>query len=151
MFHKRLDNAKIYSLIVHGRKYTILSVQLAKSLEEAFYLAKKEFVDKNPQLGEDMVGAKIGLFEIREVADFLLGSEIKKMVFDSGLTTAEKEKNDLKEKDKKEKNKFIRFLIDSQNTEILHKNKNLFTENEIKYVEEQIAAKKILKDKNKEK
>ena len=44
-----------------------------------------------------------------------------------------------------QKNKFIKFLIDNKNTEILEKNKDLFSENEIKYIKEKITESKSKK------
>lgn len=168
---KSFVNKKIYSLLVEGRDYTFLSVQLAESLEEAFILAKKEFFKKSPGSEESMLGARIGLFEIKEIPELFFGQDIQQAINSSDirqvvsaideLKKGEVQKNgelrnqDIKKKlDVKpsegmtqemrslEKNKFIKFLIDNKNTEILEKNKNLFTENEIKYIQEKIAENK---------
>ena len=163
IFKKEVTNTKLYCLVVEGREYTSLSVQLANSLEEAFFLAKREFISKNPHLEEKLIGAKIGLFEIKEIPELFFGTKWRNMsnssvgrnstLSEMGIKKAEKQeltKTENVEKDKMiEKNKFMKFLIDNSNTEILEKNKNLFTKNEIKYVEDKIADKETLKQKTK--
>lgn len=150
---KELTNTKLYCLVVEGREYTSLSVQLATSLEEAFFLAKRDFVSKNPHLEEKLIGAKIGLFEVKELPELFFGSNLGNLTSPSiGIKKIEKQYQpiEIKKDEKSEKNKFIKFLIDNQNTEILEKNKNLFTKNEIKYVQERITAKKALKENKKD-
>lgn len=153
---KELTNTRLYCLVVEGREYTSLSVQIARSLEEAFFLAKREFVNKNPHLEEKLIGAKIGLFEVKELPELFFGSSLGNLTSPSiGIKKIEKNKIspyqpvEIKKDENLEKNKFIKFLIDNQNTEILEKNKNLFTDNEIKYVQEKITAKKTVKENKK--
>lgn len=65
---------KIYSLLLESRDTTVLSMQKAYSLEEAFMLAKLEFENQNPaQVGilNPLIGAKIGLFTIKSIDDLL--------------------------------------------------------------------------------
>lgn len=151
---KELTNTRLYCLVVEGREYTSLSVQLARSLEEAFFFAKREFVSKNPYLKEKLIGAKIGLFEVRELPELIFGSSLGNLTNSSTEIKRIEKKQDqpieIKKDEKLEKNKFIKFLIDNQNLEILKKNQNLFTENEIKYVQDKIAVKKTSKETKKD-
>ena len=170
LIQKSFVNKKIYSLLVEGMDYTFLSVQLAGSLEEAFVLAKKDFFKKSPGSEGSMLGARIGLFEIKEIPELFFGQEVQHAIKSSDIQQViksfrELEKNksqkneEFKNQDiKKElkvrsltedvsyqKNKFIKFLIDNKNTEILEKNKDLFSENEIKYIKEKITESKSKK------
>lgn len=149
--HKVLKgNIKIYSLIIEGKEYTFLSTQLARSLEEAFAFAKNDFIRKNPNLEERMLGAKIGLFEIKELSELFFESGFAKENIFQKVKADNKEGEKLETKNKDnpndQKNKFLKFIIDSKSTEILNKNKNLFTDNEIKYVQDKI----LLSNKEKE-
>ena len=60
---------KIYALFLESKQTFFLSVQAAWSLEEAFSLAKLEFLKMNPFVrGQNSLeGAKIGLFAIKSI------------------------------------------------------------------------------------
>lgn len=68
--HEKTVVPKIYGILIESNKNFFLSVQYAYCLEEAFYLAKLEFIDQNAKLGKfasTLEGAKIGLFTTREI------------------------------------------------------------------------------------
>ena len=110
-----------------------LTIQIARSLEEAFVLAKKEFANKNTTLAQDIIGAKIVLFEIKEIPK-LSEERFKENSFNIYKDSKNIEnKTEIEEEDKKfEKNLFIKYLINNRDKEILSKN------NEIKYIENEI-------------
>lgn len=145
---KDMTGFKVYSLLIEGQSYTFLSIQLAKSLEEAFVLARSEFTAKNikTQNQELMVGAKISLFEIKEISELFLGTDFsnqKVNSLDQEKQKIEKNVSNLvqpkkKQDDLSEKNKLIKFIIDGNSKEIFEKNKNLFTQNEIEYIQDKI-------------
>ena len=148
---KNFINKKIYSLIIEGVKYTFLSIQLAGSLEEAFILAQKEFINKNPDSVEKMIGAKIGLFEIKEIPELFFGPNVNNMIksLESNKQTILSRQKILQPNRKineiSEKNKLMQSIV---NNDDLEKNKNLFNESEFKYLKDKIAAKETLKQKN---
>ena len=148
---KNFINKKIYSLIIEGVNYTFLSIQLAGSLEEAFILAQKEFINKNPDSVEKMIGAKIGLFEIKEIPELFFGPNVNNMIksLENNKQTILSRQKILQPNRKineiSEKNKLMQSIV---NNDDLEKNKNLFNESEFKYLKDKIAAKGTLKQKN---
>ena len=149
MFKKNFVNTRIYTLLIEGDKYTFLSTQLAQSLEEAYALAKNDFIKKNPNNVDAMFGAKIGLFEIKKIHELFFGVENKQLI-DSieEFKKAEDRGCDLTQSSTKkieisEKNKLMKFILDSKNKEIFEKNKNLFTETEVKYISDKLSENKI--------
>lgn len=64
---RRIVMKKVYALMLKSERTYFLSVQAAYSLEEAFDLAKREFVDMNPvrRGNNSLEGAEIGLFAIK--------------------------------------------------------------------------------------
>ena len=96
-------------------------------------LAKKEFANKNTTLAQDIIGAKIVLFEIKEIPK-LSEERFKENSFNIYKDSKNIEnKTEIEEEDKKfEKNLFIKYLINNRDKEILSKN------NEIKYIENEI-------------
>ena len=81
--NRRLMQKKIYALFLESNKTFFLSVQAAWSLEEAFSLAKLEFLKLNPFIkGQNSLdGAKIGLFAIKTIEE--LNSQQEVMIEES--------------------------------------------------------------------
>ena len=74
MKNSKTIEARVYAILIESSKNFFLSVQYAYSLEEAFLLAKMEFIDQNIKIGKPntvLEGAKIGLFSIRTINDLL--------------------------------------------------------------------------------
>ena len=70
---------KVYALLLESPSTTFLSVQYARSLEEAFALAKLEFEQQHlgmVGLDNPLMGSKIVLFAIKEVKELTMSPNL---------------------------------------------------------------------------
>jgi len=154
---KMENNLKIYSLLLETKDQIYLSTQYTGSLEDAYALAKLEFEVLNPTMRGDknpLIGSKIWLFTTK-TADELFRHEIrtpkspmrfKRLKMEEAPTITQKpEVEDVSKKEgglKFDKNYLMKKIIEDKNLKSLKKNKDLLTENDVKYVKDQIKKKK---------
>jgi hypothetical protein len=89
--------AKVYGILIESNKNFFISVQYAYCLEDAFNLAKIEFIEQNEGIGNPiypLVGAKIGLFTIRELDSLEKDIAKIKNISSSSIYNIPEEKND---------------------------------------------------------
>jgi len=77
MQERKLEK-KVITLLLESSKTFFLSVQYAYSLEDAFVMAKMEFEKMNPRSrgGNSLDGAKIGLFSVKTMDEFVAETEL---------------------------------------------------------------------------
>ncbi len=153
---------KIYALMIEFSNTSFLSVHYTYSLEDAFKMAKIEFWKQNPKLltsvlTDSMLGARIGLFSIKTVAELTKTQEILpqipennhekiSQVFDSFLKEikpGEIKQNSVVETGLKKviidkKNEVMKEIIKNKDRMMFESVKTSFTEAERKYIEEHL-------------
>ena len=153
---------KIYALMIEFANTSFLSVHYTYSLEDAFKMAKIEFWKQNPKLltsvfTDSMLGARIGLFSIKTVAELTKTQEILpqipennhekiSQVFDSfpkEIKPGEIKQNSVVETGLKKviidkKNEVMKEIIKNKDRMMFESVKTSFTEAERKYIEEHL-------------
>jgi len=153
---------KIYALMIEFSNTSFLSVHYTYSLEDAFKMAKIEFWKQNPKpltsvFTDSMLGARIGLFSIKTVAELTKTQEILpqipennhekiSQVFDSFLKEikpGEIKQNSVVETGLKKviidkKNEVMKEIIKNKDRMMFESVKTSFTEAERKYIEEHL-------------
>jgi hypothetical protein len=146
---KRTIEPKVYALLLKSPETIFLSIQYTYSLEEAFVLAKLEFEKQNPaRTGwlNPLMGAEIGLFTIKTVRE--LTSTLRPPQNDTVMRKPEAPApaavNPTQEPPEvqkikllltqKEKNSLMKEIIDTKDLDKFQKNKQIFSDVEIKYI-----------------
>ena len=138
-----LREPKIFGLLIENQRTLFLSVQFSYSLEEAFLMAKQEFIIQNPKSEEKLLGAKISLFTIKNLNEMFFDSTnqpaiikvepdpvthipVLRKIQESPIAIVAT-KNDLMIK-----------IIKNKDLGMLKKNKEQFSSQELKYIREHI-------------
>lgn len=151
---------KVYGMLLEIRETFFLSIQYAKSLEEAFNQAKLEFHRLNPPVeGADnsLLGAKIGLFAIKDVGQMIHENKVynERQLERIALKHRKAEKKEELIKEPKKpveikkvqldpadvKNMIMREIVNKKDKKMLEEHKELFNDNEKKYLKEKIEGK----------
>lgn len=156
MENKPKEN-NVYAMLLEVRDALFLSVQYASSLEEAFNQAKLEFHRLNPQpsgFDNSMLGMKIGLFSFKTFNQMI--SE-NKNYHERKLKRISLKKEKIVEKveprkdveikkvefsQEEVKNMIMAEIIAKKDRKLLREYKELLTENDLKYIENEIKKKK---------
>lgn len=146
---------KIYGMLLEVRDTFFLSIQYAISLEEAFSQAKLEFLRLNPptsSIENSLMGSKISLFTIKNIDQVIHehkvfnNRQLEKIVL-------KQKKIEMKENKKKVeikkiqitqeeiKNMIMKEIVIKKDKNLLKQHKELFNENEKKYLTEKIENK----------
>lgn len=149
-----INGDKVYGMLLEVKDVFFLSIQYAKSLEQAINQAKLEFFRINPPVDKNqIIGFKVELFTVKNVNDLV---KEKNTYSDKLLIqTAEKHRKvENKEEIKKPvevkkvlfnpvemKNIIMKEIITKKDKNLLEVHKELFTENEKKYLIEKINKK----------
>jgi hypothetical protein len=149
---------KVYALFLETKGMTFLSVQLAVSLEEAFSLAKMEFVRTSnamgePKRGRGIAGAKIGLFTIKAIDDLMEETEEFRQAYGEAKDIIRGRKNDkiVSEAMKRistpmakaveptvDKNKLMKEIIETKDKGLYELNRSKFSKQEQAYIRAQL-------------
>lgn len=150
------SSEKVYAMMLESENVNFLSLQYAKSLEEAFMQARIEYSKLNG--GDSLAGAKIGLFTIKTVKDLTSESmDFNKMR--QGAPTAAQHvgtppvvpkrppgvgvtqviKIQLpKKKTKLTKNELMKKIVEAKDHDLFNKNIRKFTKEEREYLRSQL-------------
>lgn len=156
-----INNRKVYALLIEARDAIFLSAQYATSLEQALAQAKKEYqrINHLPDM-TGLDGAKIGLFTIKTVNELvdenknfkedlsklegILPMVVNPIPINKTKITINPEIEQLIEASKKDtpenKNKLMKKIINSKDFKMFEENKELFSKNEVKYIEEHLKG-----------
>lgn len=154
---KKNIEPKVYCLIIEGPNTTYLTMQYTYSLEEAFTLGRMEFESTVPPIikGPGLLGAKIGLFAIKTVAelitnpnrleDMLKGTmEMSRVahVEAKGVTPAvapkKKTHSSIPSDFEGGKNALMRKIIEKKDLKTYEKNRKFFSKSERAYIRSQL-------------
>ncbi len=149
---------KVYGMLLEIRETLFLSIQYARSLEEAFNQAKLEFIRLNPPTVDgdnSLFGVKIGIFSIKNLNEMVHENKIysEKRLQNIALKHKKVEEKIEKQirkpveikrvelKPEEIKNIIMREIVTRKDPEMLEKNKHMFNDNEMQYLKDKLKNK----------
>lgn len=150
---------KFYGLLLEINELFFLSIQYAPSLEEAVGQAKFEFIKTNTQitdLKESLVAIRINLFTKKDLKQLIVehknfnNKDLEKIFIEHKKTEKEKAKKLIKKPveikkieitQEEIKNMIMKEIVTKKDKDLLKQHKDLFNDNERKYLIEKIENK----------
>lgn len=130
---------RVYALIMKVGNQTVLMIEAAYSLEEAYGYAKRDFKKQNP--GADISESHIFLFTYEEVGKLFERFMEKDLEPEPPIPPPEPEKKKpepVKLEVLGEKSQMMKRIIEGKDRKLLEENRSSFSEAELRYLEDRI-------------
>lgn len=160
MENKDKITLKLYGMLLEIKDTYFLSMQYAKSLEDAINQAKLEFIKINPPVPgaeNSLIGLKLGLYTIKTIDTLMHESKTydfkrlrkvpltqpKPIIMDESVKEPSLEApiKKIEISPAEIKNMIMKEIMDKKDMKMLEQNKNIFNDNEVKYMKGHIKKK----------